>query len=336
MSNLEDLPNEVILKAMTYLKVKEIVMCHQVSKRIGGISHDESLWKKINLSSVPCSNNSVPAEFLQLVLNNGCKYLSLNKSTVVGNLHLEKPSQLRYLDMTSLTATDEVKERFLESCHSLEKISLMSMNLSNQMLFSIFHRNGKTLQVLNLSRCNGVSVELIQLCINLVELNLGEINQNISVDHLTENVSTKIEKLSLQFLKSIKNRHIEKLVTRCKKLRILHLRRTSISDESITAIVKELKPSLEELDVSVTYIHLAKLLDLVAMPNLRVLHCYNIIGNISKVKTSLPWVKINGSFVKVADPQQNYEPEDGIWDAETKRIELLSFDDVKWSFDEDE
>ena len=313
MSNLDDLPNEVILKVLTYLKVEELVRCHQVSKRIKTISHDESLWKKINLYLC----NFIPAELLQLVLNNGCQYLSLNNSTVVGNLHLEDFSQLRYLDMTYLTATDEVKERSLASCESLEKLSLMKMTLSNQMLFSIFHQNGKTLQVLNLSRCRarGVSVELIEHCINLVELNLGEINQNISVDHLTENVSTKVEKLSLQFLKSIKDRHIKKLVTRCKKLRVLHLRGTSICDESITTIVKELKPTLEELDVSFTHIRLAKLLNLGAMPNLRVLHCLNIIGEISTVKNSLANVKINhinDSLVKVADPQQNFEPKDGI------------------------
>ena len=316
MSNLDDLPNEVILKVLTYLKVEELVRCHQVSKRIKTISHDESLWKKINLYLC----NFIPAELLQLVLNNGCQYLSLKMSTVVGNLHLENSSKLRYLDMTNLTATDEVKERSLASCHSLEKISLMMMTLSNRMLFSIFHQNGKTLKVLNLSRCRGVSVELIEHCINLVELNLEGINQNISVDHLTENVSTKVEKLSLQFLKSFKDRHIKKLVTRCKKLRVLHLRGTSICDESITTIVKELKPTLEELDVSVTHIRLAKLLDLGAMPNLRVLHCHNIIGKISTVKDSLANVKINDSLVKVADPRQNFEPWNGIWDVENKRI----------------
>ena len=321
MSNLDDLPNEVILKVLTYLKVEELVRCHQVSKRIKTISHDESLWKKINLHLC----NFIPAELLQLVLNNGCRYLSLNNSRVVGNLHLENSSQLIYLDMTYLKATDEVKERTLASCDSLEKISLMKMTLSNEMLFSIFYQNGKTLQVLNLSRCRGVNVELIEHCINLVELNLGEINQNISVDHLTENVSIKVEKLSLQLLKSIKDRHIKKLVTRCKKLRVLHLRGTSISDESITTIVKELKPTLEDLDVSFTHIRLAKLLDLSAVPNLRVLHCLNIIGDISTVKNSLANVKINhinDSLVKVADPQQNFKPEDGIWDVETKRIQL--------------
>ena len=333
MSNLEDLPNEVVLKVLTYLKVEEIVRCHRVSKRIKTISHDESLWKKINLYLC----NFIPAELLQLVLNNGCQYLSLNKSTVVGNLHLENSSKLRYLDMTYLTATDELKEKSLASCDSLEKLSLMRMTLSPQMLFSIFYQNGKTLQVLNLSRCRGVSMGLIQHCINLVELNLGEINQNISVDHLTENVSTKVEKLSLQFLKSIENRHIKKLVTRCKKLRILHLRGTSISDESITTIVEELKPSLEELDVSLTHVHLAKLLDLGAMPNFRVLYCWKLIGEISIVKSSLADVKINQLInLKFADLEQNFKHEDGIWDVEAKRIELPTFDDDELSFDDDE
>ena len=322
MSELEHLPNEVILKVLTYLRVEEIFRCYQVpSKRIKSICHDESLWKKINLHRC----DFVPSELLQHVLNNGCKFLSLNRSTVVGNLSLENCSQLRYLDMTKLIATDEVKEnevRILTSCHSLEKLSLIGMALSKKMLFSIFYQNSKTLQVLNLSRCSGVSMGLIHYCVNLVELNLEKIDQNTSVDLLTESLSTKIEKVSLQFLKSIRDRHIKKLVTRCKKLRILHLQGTSIFDESITTIVKELKPTLEELDVSVTHIRLAKLLDLGAMPNLRVLHCYNIIGEISTVKNSLPNVKINDSLLKVADSEQNFKPEDGIWDVETKRIEL--------------
>ena len=333
MSNFEDLPNEVIHKVLTYLKVEEIVMCHQVSKRIRGISHDESLWKKINL----CSCKSVPAEFLQLVFNNGCKYLSLNQSTVVGNLHLEQSSQLRYLDMTDLTATDEVKEKSLDSWHSFEKISLIGMTLSKKMLFSIFYQNCKTLQVLNLSRCKGVSMGLIHYCVNLVELNLEKINQNISVDLLTESLSTKIEKLSLQHLKSIRDRHIKKLVTRCKKLRILYLRGTLISNESITTIVKELKPTLEELDVSCTHIQIAKLLDLGAMPNFRVLYCYNNVQPISMVESSLANVKINDILgkLRVADPEQTFKPKDGIWDVETKRIELPTFDDDGLSFDDD-
>ena len=190
MSNLkfEHLPNEVILKVLGYLKIEEIVRCHQVSKRIKSLCHDESLWKNINLHLC----DFVPSILLQLVLNNGCKYLSLNCSTVVGKLSLKKSSQLIYLDLTKLTATDKVKERLLASCHSLEKISPVNTTLNKKMVNSIFNQNSKTLQILNLSRCSGVNLESIQSCVNLVELNLEKINQNISADHLADQLSTKV------------------------------------------------------------------------------------------------------------------------------------------------
>ena len=52
MSNLQldDLPAEIILKVLSYLESKVIFLCGQVSKRIRAISHDESLWEKINLA----------------------------------------------------------------------------------------------------------------------------------------------------------------------------------------------------------------------------------------------------------------------------------------------
>ena len=82
MSKSYDFPTELILKVFTYLKVEEIARCHRVSKRINAICHDESLWKKINIHNI----DLVPSKLLQLVLNNGCEYLSLNCSTIEGNL----------------------------------------------------------------------------------------------------------------------------------------------------------------------------------------------------------------------------------------------------------
>ena len=60
------------------------------------------------------------------------------------------------------------------------------------MVNSIFNQNSKTLQILNLSRCSGVNLESIQSCVNLVELNLEKINQNISADHLADQLSNKV------------------------------------------------------------------------------------------------------------------------------------------------
>ena len=56
----EDLPDEDILKIFSFLDIKDILKCSQVSKRLWAISKDESLWLKLNLFQ-----RSVPAEFIQ-------------------------------------------------------------------------------------------------------------------------------------------------------------------------------------------------------------------------------------------------------------------------------
>ena len=77
----EDLPNEVILKVLKNLEIKDLIRCGLVSKRIRTISRNESLWEKMNLYYK--EGLKVPIEFLQLVLDYGCKYLSLQNVKVV-------------------------------------------------------------------------------------------------------------------------------------------------------------------------------------------------------------------------------------------------------------
>ena len=76
---LEDLPNEILLKIFKNLDVKDIFRCGQMSKRVRAISMDESLWEKINLLF-----KKVPIGFLGLAVTNGCKYLSLFGAKLIG------------------------------------------------------------------------------------------------------------------------------------------------------------------------------------------------------------------------------------------------------------
>ena len=191
------------------------------------------------------------------------------------------------------------------------------------MVNSIFNQNGKTLQILNLSGCSGVNTESFPCCVNLVELNLGMINENISANQLTDYLSSKLEKLSLRDMKSVRDKHIKKLVTKCKKLRMLDLGGTSISDESISTIIVRLNPTLEELDVSHTSINFFKLLMLRSMTNLRALHCMHLGQvEISIVQSHLPNVEINILHLIVTDSEETFNPEDGIWDVECKQLEV--------------
>ena len=46
--------------------------CSQNSKRIRAICHDESLWRSISIF-----RRKVPSSFLEKIIDNGCKHLSL-------------------------------------------------------------------------------------------------------------------------------------------------------------------------------------------------------------------------------------------------------------------
>ena len=69
---LDELPDEVILKIVCFLNLKDLLLFGHVSKRLHAIANDESLWLKLNLWG-----RKVPYDFIKKVAGNGCQYLSL-------------------------------------------------------------------------------------------------------------------------------------------------------------------------------------------------------------------------------------------------------------------
>ena len=124
--HLFDLPDEIILKILSYLETKDIILCGHVSKRMRYLSYDEILWQKINLYE-----KKVPSDFLERVSSNGCKYLSLQRSRLRGNLSLPKQSHFIYLNLSFFKCSVRNFEELLASCHSLLKLSLMNLSLSS-------------------------------------------------------------------------------------------------------------------------------------------------------------------------------------------------------------
>ena len=120
---LLDLPEEVLLKVFAYLDITNLLRCSQVCHRIRHICYDKSLWQKVNLCG-----KIVPYRFVRLILKNGCKYLSLRNAKIEGDIGSIKVSELRYLDCTNCFANPEVLKRIIASCHSMEKISMVSPN----------------------------------------------------------------------------------------------------------------------------------------------------------------------------------------------------------------
>ena len=167
---IEDLPVEILLKTFAYLDIDDLYSCARVSKRIRHISLDDSLWtQSYNL----CLNQNIPTSFIEEILNNGCKYLSLNNAKIEGKINLQKKCQLKYLDLaccsiyvkydgdltvdilkqleTRRLMEDEVLEKIVGSCHSLQKLSLHYLCIASRtrtnLVKTLSLQNGRTLQV---------------------------------------------------------------------------------------------------------------------------------------------------------------------------------------------
>ena len=160
------------------------------------ICYDSCLWQNIDISE-----KIVPATFLELLLDKGCKSLNLSNSKILkGNSGLSETSKLKYLDLSGCDTNftegmqDMINleynfwrdvcpkdhgmlEELLATTTSLEKLSLFNIKLKPNTISKISPINGQSLQVLNLAYCNGLNLQSIQHIINhfdgLKELNLN-------------------------------------------------------------------------------------------------------------------------------------------------------------------
>jgi len=320
----------------------------------------------------------VPIKFLTTILNNDCEYLSLHEAKIHGTNFSSKPLQLKYLELNwcqsgTISSSDyTIVEELLRYCYSLEKLSLSWLEIKPCIFNIISIQNGNTLQTLNLHKTRGLNLDLesfqsiIDNCVNLEEVNLYGTNlTGLQINYLANNLTKKIAKLCLQSEENLTDEHVKSLVFRCKKLTTLDLGDTKITDDSLNSIIENLKPTLEELDVSYTnigrggdfpggyrneeftcphtgekkirQIYLAcikKLLELKTMPQLRILICRGVKdNNIAMLRIELN-VCINQGCLKIANSDQVYEPMDGFWEIEAKQLKLFQSRSNRQTFEQ--
>ena len=190
--SFQDLPEELILKVLSYSEPEDLITSGHVSKRFRTISHDSSLWQRVNLSK-----KVVKTEFLEVILSKGCKSLNLSESTIINSFSiyqnhwpsfllfagarrehsivspLYQNSQLRELDLSGIEDV-EASEEILASCNFLEKLKML-WTLTSKMAASIC-QNCKTLQILDLSATMGdldSHLHIIENCQELKEVTLS-------------------------------------------------------------------------------------------------------------------------------------------------------------------
>ena len=328
---LEDLPDEVILKICSFMDIREILKCAQVSKRIQAISKDESLWLKLNFYE-----GYVPYPFLEKAVENGCRYLSLAFADLYDYENSKIPLNLLYLEMSrgnGLGPSLRGPYRgILKNCHSLQKLALPNWMLNREDINHI-GENGQTLKVLNLAEVRwsydpSLTELMFKRCVELNELNfsnLGPYSSDI-LTALVDNLTPKILKVDLSNNKFLKDIHVITLVKRCTKITELNLSYTSITNSSVNSIAKH--PSLEKLDVSNTEIDSTALLQLGTSRTLKVLKVKKIDEN--NLRKMLLNISINKEDLYNIATSNNISTtnyvsyEDGFWEIKAKQQELFT------------
>ena len=295
-TTLKDLPNEIITKVLSYLEIRDLFFFGHLSTRTRAVSRHKILWQKVTID-----NKTLATEFLKFILRNDCKFLKFTNVQIKGSLDLRKSSILKNLSLNRCAIKHHILEEVLGSCHSLTKLTLRGIHVSNlntKNLKKFVLQNRKTLQTLDLRTSKTLDLESIQFiitnCNEVTVLNLQrypndeDVLSEESINYLANNLSEKVEKLSLGYQRFVKDEHVMKLIPRCKRLTELNLNGTSISPNSLTCIIENLKHSLVILRLSNTKLTFGELFELRAMSKLRILNCSHLLLDIDNFKEYYP------------------------------------------------
>jgi hypothetical protein len=244
----------------------------------------------------PPLRQQLPYDFIEKALENGCQYLSLAGS---GIQHLtgksEFPYKLKYLNMSMNMSQNMYKKKYqklsqkvmknsqglpkmVQNCTSLQKLSVGTLPLDSDDIQYVC-QNGQTLQVLDIGGCYIDAcnlTKLLQNCAHLTELNIGAAygKKDYSVTYiqaLVDNLTPTVLKVALDDQDNLKDEHVKTLVKRCNNITHLDLSCTSITNDSVQSIIKHLKSSLENLDVTRTNVDFVTLFQFKTMPLLKTL-----------------------------------------------------------------
>ena len=309
MKNFQDLPDELVLKILSYSETEELQICGQVSKRIRRISNDGTLWVSANLEK-----KIVKIELVEMILGKGCRILNLCCSTILGSLSSNVKSELRVLNLSgTVTCSGAENVKFLEellfSCCSLQHLVMEDVLVTPKMVVGIC-KNGKTLQSLNLNSSYAYLKEIIKCCQELKEVDFAYVNNyrywssggltNGDLEFLVKNISPSVEKLNLSGSRFTDD-HVKILLGRCNKVKAISLEATWITDDSLKNIRQHSFHTLEELSLGRTFwypniaISLTGFLALKSMPRLKILNVYyqNNVKEIQNLRRHLPHLNLS-------------------------------------------
>ena len=128
-AKIEDLPNEILLMIFSYLNLRTLGKCAQLSYRFKSIAYYPTFWE-----TVVVRNRKIPAGFVKLAITLGCKHLHLEGCTIAVIkdsdyvIHkLPKDNQVKTLNLREYEASCD---GLMIACRNLEKVSLSSLDFT--------------------------------------------------------------------------------------------------------------------------------------------------------------------------------------------------------------
>lgn len=312
------LPEELILSVFKWLPKCTLAKCARVSKKWLKMTHDETLWRRLDLGL-----SSVPAGVVGQVLSRGCAVLRLSRATVtqpvfvssVSGLatfpssHLES-ARLQYLDLSMTIISGPCLELLLSHCVMVRNLALENGEV-NDVICSAIAANSN-LNVLHLGGVKGLKEKglkrILQSCKKLVELNIGWTQlSTIAIENLSQQLSPTLRRLCLSGQRdSLTDSHIKALVESCPNLRDLDVSDSSLlTPASLNSMVEGLT-YLESVSTSRCYnITPSSYLMLTACPTLLYLNVFGLLREpaLEELKERLQGIEINKfMFSSVARP----------------------------------
>ena len=284
MAQLEDLPDEMLEKVFSYLKIGDLIHWGHVSQRMRKIRNIESLWQSVDLSDLNnWRGSTVQTDFIIFLIEKGCKYLNLMNVELTGSLKLDQPSKLKGLNLQNCVAKREALEEILHSCEGhLQQLSLY--NIIPQPVFDYHYvrrvilRNSKTLLKINLGQFQWLKetshLNFFSHCQKLTEIAITEdlfVIRNDQLNLMIDYFPPSLLKVDLSLCNNLSDFHIENLTQKCNKITEISLWGTKVTNQSVIIIVKKLKNSLE-------------VLDLIDCDNINLVNIFEAVGSLPKLK----------------------------------------------------
>ena len=318
---LEDLPDEMLEKVFGYLNIGDLIHCGHVSKRLRNIWNIESLWQSVELNWLVSYGREikVQTDFIIFLLDKGCQYLNLQDVKLTGSLELDKSSKLKRLNLEACVAKRQVFEEILYSCEgNLQQLSLSEPepDFDYHYIRRVILRNSKTLQKINIGRLkwleNTSKLNFFSHCHELTEVRITGVFCDIQNDQLNlmiDNFPPSLLKVELSYCKDLTDFHIEKLAQKCNKITEIALFGTNVTKQSVISIVKNLKNSLELLDLMrCDNINLDDIFEAVgSLPKLKYLH-YEVHGNLYNYARSDPTLELPCKFCQSCERLKKERP----------------------------